>query len=105
MKRFVNVAVVMGVVLLVGMNEAHADQELLQKKNCYACHGIEKRKYGPILKEVAVKYADDKNAERKMAAKIRAGGTGVWGQDIMPPQPQVSKAEAAVLAKYILSLK
>jgi cytochrome c len=40
-----------------------------------------------------------------LAKKIQAGGTGVWGEDIMPPQPQVSDAEALELANYILSLK
>ena len=42
---------------------------------------------------------------RHMARKIRRGGTGVWGQDVMPPQPQVSPAEARELARYVLSLK
>ena len=84
---------------------AHADYALLVKKNCLACHQIDKRKYGPTLKEVAAKYADDKNAAAKLAKKIREGGSGVWGQDVMPPQPQVSRAEALILAKYVLSLK
>lgn len=83
----------------------HADQELAVKKNCTACHLVDKRKYGPSFQQVAAKYADQKNAVSKIAAKIRKGGTGVWGQDIMPPQPQVSAAEAKVLAEYVLSLK
>jgi cytochrome c len=84
---------------------AHADYDLVVKKNCTACHSLDKRKYGPKLNEVAAKYAGDAGAEKKLAKKIKSGGTGVWGQDIMPPQPQVSNAEAATLAKYILSLK
>jgi cytochrome c len=40
-----------------------------------------------------------------LTKKIRAGGVGVWGEDMMPPQPQVSDAEARVIAKYVLSLK
>jgi cytochrome c len=84
---------------------AFADNELLQKKNCLACHSVDKRKYGPNFKEVAAKYADEKDAVKKLAKKIKAGGTGVWGNDPMPAQPQVSKADAQVLAKYILSLK
>ncbi len=88
---------------------AHADDrelltELLIKNNCTACHFIDKRKYGPRLKDVAAKYANDENAVEKLAAKIKAGGTGVWGQDVMPPQPQVSDADALALAKYVLSL-
>ena len=81
------------------------DYDLVVKKNCLACHQIDKRKYGPNFKEVAAKYADQKNAADVLARKIRRGGTGVWGQDVMPPQPQVSAAEARVLAQYVLSLK
>lgn len=96
-------------VVLVGLSgttvAAYADNDLLQKKNCYACHGIDKRKYGPKLNEVAAKYANVPDAAKKLAKKIKAGGSGVWGADIMPPQPQVSTAESLVLAKYVLSLK
>lgn len=84
---------------------ALAEHELLQKNNCFACHGIDKRKYGPKLIEVAAKYAGDANAVEMLAKKIKAGGSGVWGEDIMPPQPHVSDADAVELAKYVLSLK
>jgi len=95
---------------LVGMlfcaaGPVRADQDLVVKKNCLACHQIDKRKYGPNFKEVAAKYADKKNAVDVLAKKIRQGGTGVWGADVMPPQPQVSPAEARALATYVLSLK
>ena len=86
-------------------SHAYADYELLVKNNCLACHYIDKRKYGPTLNEVATKYVDDKNAVAKLAKKIRRGGTGVWGIDVMPPQPQVSAADAQAMAKYILALK
>ena len=78
---------------------------LLLKNQCLACHMIDKRKYGPILREVAAKYAGDASAAAKLAAKIKAGGTGVWGEDIMPPQPHVSDADAKTLAQMILSLQ
>ncbi|NBY53515.1 MAG: cytochrome C biogenesis protein CcsA, partial [Betaproteobacteria bacterium] len=62
--------------------------------NCTACHMIDKRKYGPQFVEVAEKYAGDSGAASRLAAKIKAGGTGVWGEDVMPPQPHVSDADA-----------
>jgi cytochrome c len=84
---------------------AFADQALLQKHNCFACHGIDKRKYGPNLNEVAAKYAKNPKATELLARKIRKGGTGVWGKDVMPPQATVSQADARTLAKFILSLE
>lgn len=85
--------------------EAYADNELLIKNNCLACHYVDKRKYGPKLNEIGPKYVNDKDAVAKLAKKIRLGGSGVWGEDVMPPQPQVSEADAIALAKYVLSLK
>ncbi|TAG00413.1 MAG: cytochrome C' [Burkholderiales bacterium] len=84
---------------------ALADQALLVKSNCLACHLLDKRKYGPKLNEISSKYVNDANALDKLAKKIKDGGTGVWGEDVMPPQPQLSDADALALAKYILSLK
>ena len=94
---------VVGLVAAAG--PVRADYDLVVKKNCLACHQLDKRKYGPNFKEVAAKYADQKNAADVLAKKIRRGGTGVWGPDVMPPQPQVSAAEARALATYVLSLK
>ena len=91
--------------LLGAAGPVRADYDLVVKKNCLACHQVDKRKYGPNFKEVAAKYADQKGAADVLARKIRRGGTGVWGQDVMPPQPQVSAAEARELARYVLSLK
>lgn len=84
---------------------AHADYDLLVKSNCLACHYLDKRKYGPKLNEVAAKYVNDDKAVEKMAKKIKEGGSGVWGEEPMPPQPQLSDADALALAKYVLSLK
>ena len=94
-----------GIGLLAGAQAVRADQELALKKNCAACHFVDKRKYGPSFQQIAAKYAGQKNAVDVLAKKIRNGGTGVWGQDVMPPQPQVSAAEARTLATYVLSVK
>ena len=80
-------------------------KKLMQTNNCVACHQIDKRKYGPQFYEVAEKYQGDSTAAAKLAAKIKAGGTGVWGEDYMPPQPQVSDADAKSMAELILALK
>ena len=93
------------IILLGTTGPVRADYDLVVKKNCLACHQLDKRKYGPNFKEVAAKYADQKNAADILAKKIRRGGTGVWGQDVMPAQPQVSVTEARALAQYVLSVK
>lgn len=90
----------LAVIGWVGMaGPAQADYELVMKTNCLACHYVDKRKYGPSFQQVAAKYADQKNATQLLAKKIRRGGTGVWGYDVMPPQPQVTAAEARTMAE------
>ena len=83
---------------------ALANQELAQKKNCLACHTVDKKVVGPAYKEVAAKHKGDKAALAKLAEKIQKGGVGVWGQVPMPPNP-VTPDEAKTLATWVLSLK
>jgi len=84
---------------------AFANAELAQKKNCMACHAVDKKLVGPAYKDVAAKYAKDKDAATKLADKIVKGGAGVWGPVPMPANTQVSAAEAKQLATWVLSTK
>lgn len=105
--RFFGLSVFVG--LLFSAKPVYAENEqltkLMQTNNCLACHQIDKRKYGPQFYEVAEKYQGDSSALEKLAAKIKAGGTGIWGEDVMPPQPQVTDANAKIMAELILALK
>ena len=84
---------------------AMADQALATAKNCMACHAVDKKLVGPAYKEVAAKYAGQKDAVDKLAAKIMKGGSGVWGPVPMPANAQVNDAEAKKLAAWVLSQK
>lgn len=84
---------------------ALADQALATSKNCMACHALDKKLVGPAYKDVAAKYASDKAAVDKLAAKIMKGGSGVWGPVPMPANAQVNDAEAKKLAAWVMSLK
>jgi len=84
---------------------AFANADLAQKKNCMACHALDKKLIGPAYKDVAAKYAGQKDAADKLSQKIIKGGAGVWGQVPMPANPQVNEAEAKQLVQWILTLK
>ena len=60
---------------------------------------------GPAYKDVAAKYAGQKDAEAKLVSKVIKGGSGVWGAIPMPANTQVSEAEAHTLVKWVLSQK
>ena len=87
------------------VNPAWADAQLASKKNCMACHSVDKKLVGPAYKDVAAKYAADKGAVDKLALKITKGGSGAWGPVPMPANPQVSEAEAKQLAAWVLTQK
>lgn len=84
---------------------AFANADLAQKKNCMACHAVDKKLVGPAYKDVSAKYAGQKDAVDKLATKVIKGGAGVWGPVPMPANPAVSEAEAKQLVQWILSLK
>lgn len=84
---------------------AFADLALAQSKNCMACHAVDKKLVGPSYKDVAGKYAGQKDAVDKLAAKILKGGSGVWGPVPMPANTQVNDADAKKLAAWILTQK
>jgi cytochrome c len=84
---------------------AWASPELAQSKNCLACHAADKKLVGPSYKDVAAKYAGQKDAADKLADKIVKGSSGAWGAVPMPANPQVSAAEAKQLAAWVLSTK
>ena len=81
-----------------------ANADLATKKNCLACHTTDKKLVGPSYKEVAAKYAGQKDAVAKLADKIVKGGVGVWGQVPMPPNP-ITADEAKTLATWVMSAK
>jgi cytochrome c len=84
---------------------AFAQADLAQKKNCMACHAIDKKLVGPSYKDVAAKYAGQKDAADKLAQKVVKGGSGTWGAVPMPANPQVTEAEAKQLVGWILTQK
>ena len=84
---------------------AHANPELAQKKNCMACHAIDKKLVGPAYKEIAARYAGQSDAVDKLSAKVMKGGSGSWGAIPMPANPQVDEAEAKQLVQWVLSQK
>jgi len=83
---------------------ADAGLELAQKKNCMACHAVDKKLVGPAYKDVAAKYKADKAAPAALAAKVVKGGVGAWGNVPMPAN-NVTEAEAKQLVAWVLSQK
>ncbi|AOJ01229.1 MULTISPECIES: c-type cytochrome [Burkholderia] len=90
---------------------AHADAQqadgltLAQRKNCMACHAIDKTLMGPSFHAIADKYAARGDAAGYLAQTIVKGSVGVWGNVPMPANTQLTSAEAGTLAHWVLTLK
>ncbi len=91
--------------LLVSAGNALAQEALAKKYNCLACHSVDKKIVGPAYKDVAAKYKGDAGAEARLVAKVKNGGSGVWGPIPMPPNSSVPDADVKALVKWVLSLK
>ncbi len=101
--NFTLVGLLATVSFLSAASPALADPALAASRNCMACHAMERKLVGPAFKDVAKKYAGQKDAVDKLAIKIRQGGAGNWGVIPMPANTQVSEAEAKKLAAWVLS--
>ncbi len=76
---------------------------LLAANACIACHGVKNKIVGPSYVEIAAKHKGRADAEAYLAGKIKAGGSGVFGAMPMPPQPQLSDADAKAIAAWIVA--
>ena len=91
---------------LTAVLPAQASDELAKKHLCTTCHVVKGTKtIGPTYADVAKKYAGQKDAEAKLADKVKKGGQGVWGQVPMPPNGAVPDADVKALVKWMLSVK
>jgi S-disulfanyl-L-cysteine oxidoreductase SoxD len=76
---------------------------LLNANSCTACHGMKNKIVGPGFNEIAAKQKGRADAEAYLLARIKEGGSGVYGAVPMPPQPDLKEADARTIARWIVS--
>jgi cytochrome c len=79
-------------------------EDMPAKYGCTACHAVDHKVVGPAFKDVAAKYRG-KDVEAQLVEKVKNGGSGVWGQVPMTPNPQLPDPDLHAVVKWILSLK
>ncbi|HEX7645062.1 MAG TPA: c-type cytochrome [Burkholderiaceae bacterium] len=105
MKKFLSLGL-FAAALFGGQAAFAADAaDLAKAKGCLACHSVDAKIVGPAYKDVAKKYAGQKDAENQLVQKVLKGTSGTWGQVPMPPNAGVTEAEAHTLVKWVLSQK
>lgn len=76
---------------------------LFKSENCTACHAMNSKLVGPSVADIAAKYQGQSGALDKLMAKVKNGGSGVWGAIPMPPQAQLSEEDRKALVTWVLS--
>jgi cytochrome c len=83
--------------------DAAAAKALAAKNACLACHAADKKLVGPSYKDVVAKHKGQADAVAKVAARIKSGGSGMYGAVPMPPQPNLKDDELKLLAEWVLA--
>jgi cytochrome c len=82
---------------------SHASEALAKKYACTACHATDERVVGPSFKEIAKRYAAERDAEATLAQTIRKGSVDKWGKVPMPANDALGEADAKTLAAWVLA--
>nr|WP_052409694.1 c-type cytochrome [Paraburkholderia oxyphila] len=103
-------AAALALALALATTSAHAQNgpgglALAQQQNCMSCHSVTRTFMGPALRAIAARYMGKPDAQTYLSHKILEGSSGVWGTVPMPANTQLSPAQAATLASWILTLK
>ncbi len=78
--------------------------QLIDKSNCKSCHSLSTASLGPSFKNISERYQNDEFAVDRLIRKILEGGSGIWGEVMMPAHPSIPHVEAKAIVKYILGL-
>jgi cytochrome c len=100
-----NLILAAAVAALAAPAWADATTDAMTKAGCMACHAADKKIVGPSFKDIAAKYKGQTDLVAKLSAKVRKGGSGVFGPVPMAPNPPEKISDADLKAAIELILK
>jgi cytochrome c len=92
-------------IAAAAQNPEQNGEKLVSGSDCSGCHSLDSQGAGPSWKAIAKRYAGQPAVTAKLAAKIRAGGSGTWGDVAMTPHSDVTDAQGRQMVGWILSLR
>ena len=69
---------------------------------CFNCHTSKNKLIGPSFESIARRYSGDLTSVEGLAKKIITGSSGTWGDEKMPPHPDLQIDQAKTLVSWIL---
>ncbi|SFT86390.1 cytochrome c [Algoriphagus locisalis] len=76
----------------------------INEAGCKACHGISDESVGPDYTSVSEKYKNDPNAKTYLIDKVRNGGAGVWGDQVMPGHSHLDENRVGQMVDFVLGI-
>ncbi len=77
---------------------------VIARNDCKTCHNTYVATVGPSYVDVAKKYRNTPDNIAMLVAKVRNGGSGVWGQAAMTPHADLPDNDLNIMVSYIMSL-
>ncbi len=91
-------------------DEDQADEDtplgyrLIARNDCKTCHNTYRKTIGPAYVDVAAKYQNTEENIGILTNKVKYGGYGVWGTQVMNAHPDVPEVDIRAMVEYIMSL-
>ncbi len=79
-------------------------QRLIARSDCKSCHNTFRKTIGPAYNDIAKKYLNNEQNIALLSAKVKNGGYGVWGSQVMSAHPNLPDATIREMVTYIMEL-
>ncbi|MFT6866771.1 MAG: cytochrome c [Cyclobacteriaceae bacterium] len=76
----------------------------IERSDCKSCHNENVKTVGPSYISIARKYNDSDETVSMLTGKVIKGGSGIWGDAMMTPHPDLEKTDVEQMIRYIISL-
>jgi cytochrome c len=96
---------ILAMAAMAAAQDVEIGEKLVKESDCSSCHAPDRQVVGPAYAEIAKRYGAQPDAIPKLAARIREGGSGNWGDVEMTPHPDVKEAQARQMLAWILTVK
>lgn len=80
-------------------------EKLISGSDCQSCHALDSQVVGPSWKAIAKRYGSQAGVAATLAARIRQGSSGKWGDVAMTPHTDLTDAQCRQIVTWILSQK
>ena len=75
----------------------------ITSSTCLGCHQFKAKAMGPSFAAIAERFPASQATIDTLSQHIRAGSTGVWGRESMPPQTQFTEDQLHAIVHWIMN--